>query len=126
MYNVVLRDINLNGSDVSNASLVNVDARRARLENVNFRNVDLGNANFSKSILKNANLNGAILLSTKLNGADLTDVILDNAIVDRQDWLIYIKDNLKLKGAKELFEKYKVDSLYSKVFDAKVLTVLKK
>ena len=126
LYNVVLRDINLSGSNLSKASLVNVDGRRANLENVNLQNVDLGNANFSNSVLKNANLSGAILLNTKLNNADITDVILENAIVDRADWLTYIKDDLKLKGANALFENYKVDSLYSKVFDAKVLTILKK
>lgn len=126
LYNVVLRDINLSGSNLSKASLVNVDGRRANLENVNLQNVDLGNANFSNSVLKNANLSGAILLNTKLNNADITDAILENAIVDRADWLTYIKDDLKLKGANALFENYKVDSLYSKVFDAKVLTILKK
>lgn len=126
LYNVVLRDINLSGSNLSKASLVNVDGRRANLENVNLQNVDLGNANFSNSVLKNANLSGAILLNTKLNNADITDAILENAIVDRADWLTYIKDDLKLKGANALFENYKVDSLYSKIFDAKVLTILKK
>lgn len=126
LYNVVLRDINLTGSNLSNASLVNVDARRANLEDVNLENVDFGNANFSNAVLKKANLSGAILLNTKLSKADLTDVILDNAIVDRPDWLTYIKDDLKLNGAQALFENYKVDSLYSKVFDAKVLTVIEK
>lgn len=126
LYNVVLRDINLSGSNLSKASLVNVDGRRANLENVNLQNVDLGNANFSNSVLKNANLSGVILLNTKLNNADITGAILENAIVDRADWLTYIKDDLKLKGANALFENYKVDSLYSKIFDAKVLTILKK
>jgi uncharacterized protein YjbI with pentapeptide repeats len=126
LYNVVLRDINLKGSDLSNASLVNVDARRAKLENVNLSNVDFGNANLSYSVLQNANLTGAILLNTKFNKADFTDAILDNAVVDNLNWLKHIKDDLKLKGAKQLFENYKIDSVYSKVFDAKVATILKK
>ena len=89
-------------------------------------NADLGYADLRGAMLTNANLSGAILLNTKINNADFSGAILDNAIVDRADWLTYIKDELKLRGAKALGEKYKVDSAYSKVFDAKVLTVLRR
>lgn len=126
LYNVVLRGINLKDADLSNSDLVKVDARRARFENTNFSSADLGYADLSYAFLQNANLSNAILLKTKFNKADLTDVILDNAIVDRADWLTYIKDDLKLKGAERLYEKYKVDSAYSKVFNARVLTVLER
>ncbi|WP_439131612.1 pentapeptide repeat-containing protein [Polaribacter sp.] len=126
LYSVILRGINLKDADLSNADLVKVDARRARFENTNFQNADLGYADLSYTKLINANLSEAILLKTKFNKADVTDAILDNAIVDRADWLTYLKDELKLKGATQLFENYEVDSAYSKVFDAKVLTVLRK
>lgn len=126
LYNVNLRGINLKDADLSNADLVKVDARRACFENANLQNVDLGYADLSYAQLTNANLSNAILLKTKFNKADFTNAILDNAIVDRADWLTYIKDELKLKGAEELFENYEIDSAYSKVFDAKVLTVLER
>ncbi|MHB0755869.1 pentapeptide repeat-containing protein [Polaribacter sp. M15] len=123
---VRLRDINLKDADLSNASLVNLDARRAIFENANLKNADLGYADLSNAVLTNANLSGAILLKTKCNKANFTGVILDNAIVDRPDWLNYIKKELKLKGSEELLENYEVDSVYSRVFDAKVLTVLRR
>lgn len=126
LYNVVLRGINLKNADLSNADLVKVDARRARFENANLKNADLGYANLSYSVLEKANLSGAILLKTKFDKADVTNTILDNAIVDRKDWFSYIKDELKLKGAAALAKNYKVDSVYSKVFNTRVLTILKK
>ena len=126
LYNAVLRRVNLKGADLSSADLLKVDARKARFENTNFMNADLGYADLRGAMLTNANLSGAILLNTKINNADFSGAILDNAIVDRSDWLTYIKDVLKLKGAEDLGEKYKVDSAYSKVFDAKVFTVLEK
>jgi uncharacterized protein YjbI with pentapeptide repeats len=124
--NVVLRDINLAEADLSNSSLVNLDARRASFENANLKNADLEDANLSFANLTNANLSGAILIHTKLSKANLTNVNLENAKVDKMDWLIDIKDNLKLKGAKELFENYKVDSVFSIDFDKKMPTLIKK
>jgi uncharacterized protein YjbI with pentapeptide repeats len=126
LYNVVLRGVNLKDADLSDANLVNIDARSARFENANLKNVDLGFANLSNAVLASANLSGAILLNTKFDKTDFTNAILDNAVVDNINWLTHIKDDLKLKGAKELNEIYKVDSVYSKVFDAKVATVLKR
>lgn len=126
LYNVILKGINLKDADLSDANLVNIDARSARFENANLKNVDLGYANLGNAVLTNTNLSGAILLNTKFNKTDLTDAILDNAVVDNLNWLTYIKEDLKLKGAKQLFENYKVDSVYSKVFDAKVATVLRR
>ncbi|WP_397446360.1 pentapeptide repeat-containing protein [Polaribacter sp. R77954] len=123
---VALSYINLTDADLSNASLVNLNARNVLFENANLKEADLGYANLSGAVLTKANLTGAILLKTKFNKADFSNIILDNAIVDRPDWLTYIKEELKLKGAEELLEKYKVDSAYSKVFDAKVLTVLER
>jgi hypothetical protein len=122
----ILREINLKESDLSNTNLVNIDARRASFENTNFRNADLEDANLSFANLTNANFSGAILIHTNFAKANLTNVILDNAIVGSVDWLTYIKDNLKLKGATTLYENYKVDSIYSKDFNKKIPTVVKK
>lgn len=126
LYNVILRGINLKEANLSEANLVNIDARSARFENAKLKSVDLGYANLSNAVLMNANLSNAILLKTKLEKADFTNAILDSAVVDNLNWLTYIKDDLKLKGAKELNNIYKVDSVYSKVFDAKVATVLRR
>ncbi|MFY9242658.1 MAG: pentapeptide repeat-containing protein [Polaribacter sp.] len=126
LYGAVLRDINLNGSDLSNANLVNIDARRASFESAKLRKVDLEDANLSNAILTNADLSGAIFANTNLKNANVTNIILDSTKVDRMDWLSYLKDNLKLKGAKQLFEDYKIDSIFSKEFNAKVPTVLRK
>ncbi|MBU3009980.1 pentapeptide repeat-containing protein [Polaribacter vadi] len=124
LYNVILRGINLKDADLSDAILVNIDAKRAIFENANLKNADLGYANLSNAVLKNSNLSSAILLKTKLNKVNFTNAVLDSAVVDSLNWLTYIKDDLKLKGAETLYEKYKVDSVYSKVFDKKVATVL--
>jgi uncharacterized protein YjbI with pentapeptide repeats len=126
LYDAILRDINLTEADLSNARMLNIDARRASFKNANLKKTDFQDANLSYVDLTQADLSGAILLHTKLVKANMTDVILDGAIVDNADWLSHIKDNLKLKGAKELFKNYKVDSIYSKGFNKKMPTIVKK
>ena len=108
----VLTEVNLDGSNLSSAELQGVDARRASLRNTNLTNVDLEDANLSFSDLTKADLSGAFLINTNLRKADLTGVKLDSVKVDRKDWLVYIKDKLKLKGATQLFEEYEMDSAY--------------
>jgi uncharacterized protein YjbI with pentapeptide repeats len=112
LKNATLREINLNGSNLENSYLVNVDLRRASLKTTNLNNADLEDADLRNANLQNAILKGAYLYDTKLYGANLTNVTLDSAKVNRVDWLLYIKDKLKLKGAKELYENYKIDSVY--------------
>lgn len=126
LYGSVLREINLKESNLSNANLVNIDARRASFESANLSNADFEDANLSFVNFTNANLTKTILMGANLTKANLTNVILDNAIVDRLDWLTHIKDKLKLKGAEQLYEDYKVDSIYSKDFNKKLPTVIKK
>ena len=107
-----LREINLNNANLSNVELRGTDLSRASLRNTKFINADLEEANLSSADLTNANLTGAFLSSANLRKANLTNVKLDSVKVDRKDWLAYIKDKLKLKGAKELFEDYEMDSVY--------------
>ena len=108
----VLTEVNLDDSNLSGAELRGVDAKRASLKNVNLKNADLEDANLSAADLTNADLSGAFLTNTNLRKANLTGVKLDSVKVDRKDWLAYIKDKLKLKGANELFKEYKMDSAY--------------
>jgi len=126
LYGVILRDINLKEADLSNASLLNTDARRASFEGANLKGTDFQEANLSFANLANADLSGAILIGTNLTKANVTNVTLDSVIVNRLDWLTYLKDKLKLKGAKQLYNDYKVDSIYSKAFEKKMLTVVRK
>ncbi len=123
--NAVLRDVNLKGADFSNSSLINADARRSNLQKVNFSGSDLEDANLSNANLSEANLTGSILLHTNFKQANLENTIIENAIVHRADWLSYIKNDLKLKGAEDLYNMYKVDSVFSVVFKKKMPTIVK-
>lgn len=107
-----LVDINLDEADLSDAELRGTDLRRASLRNTNLTNTDLEDANLSFVDLTKADLSGAFLTNVNLKKANVTDVKLDSVKVDRKDWLTYIKDKLKLKGATKLFEEYEMDSAY--------------
>ena len=108
----ILRDINLNDVNLSGSDLMNVDLQNASLKNTNLSHVDMADINLINANLEGANLTGAFLIRAKLKGANLTNVVLDSVKIDRADWLLYIKDKLKVKGAKELYETYKIDSVY--------------
>ncbi|MCL5127795.1 MULTISPECIES: pentapeptide repeat-containing protein [unclassified Algibacter] len=108
----VLRDVNLNEANLSRSDLMNVDLQRANLKNANLTHVDMDDVNLINANLEGANLTGAFLIRAQLKGANLTHTVLDSVKVDRGDWLLYIKDKLKLKGASELYETYKIDSVY--------------
>ena len=126
LYRSVIREINLEGADLSAANLIGVDARRASFVGANFKNTDLEDANLSYTNLSSTNFSGAFLINTNFKEANITNIILENALVDRADWLAYIKDKLKLKGADEVFEEYTIDSIYSKDYNKKMLTIIKK
>lgn len=108
----VLRYVNLNNANLSGSDLMNVDFKNASLKNTDLTYVEMDDVNLSNANLENANLTGAFLIRANLSGADLSNAILDSVKVDRRDWLLYIKHELKLKGAKELFETYTMDSVY--------------
>ena len=110
-----LRYANLEGTNLRNASLAYAD-----LFHTDFFDADLRLVNFS-----NANLTGAYLMNANLQRVNFSGAVLDSVKVDRMDWLKYIKDDLKLKGSKELSDKYRIDSIYDQVLDKKVPTLLK-
>ncbi|GAA0717549.1 hypothetical protein GCM10009430_14610 [Aquimarina litoralis] len=130
---VNLKYINLNHSNLSEVNLPAANLERAELVEANLERINLSDAilkraNFTESNLKysellsadltnaklyaadltEADLTEATLWGTKLEDANLTDVILDNVIVHRQDWITYVKDSLDLKGASDIQEKYRV------------------
>lgn len=108
----ILRDVNLNDANLSRSDLMNVDLQNASLKNTNLSHVDMADINLINANLEGANLTGAFLIRAQLKGANLTRVVLDSVKVDRADWLLYIRDKLKVKGAAQLFETYKIDSVY--------------
>jgi len=112
LRNAVLSDIDLMDANLSGSDLMNVDLQRASLINANLSHADMDDINLTNANLEGANLTGSFLIGAQLKGANLTGAILDSVKVDRGDWLVYIKDKLKLKGATELYENYKIDSVY--------------
>ncbi|XLS30593.1 pentapeptide repeat-containing protein [Flavobacteriaceae bacterium M23B6Z8] len=117
-----LRYLNAGNLDMSEAWLDSTDLTKANLINVNLFNSVLINTNLTKADLRGANLSYAVLGRIELKGANLrnTDLSaavfseiknLDSVKVHRYDWLTYIKDSLKLEGAKGIYEMYKVDSV---------------
>jgi len=71
-----LRDLNedrvsLNGVDISNAFLPDIDLKYAKLSYANLSGADLKNANFSGAELRKTNLAGADLKIAKFSRADL-------------------------------------------------------
>ncbi|WP_378182115.1 pentapeptide repeat-containing protein [Aquimarina sp. SS2-1] len=130
---VNMKYINLNHSNLSEVNLPAVNLERSELIEANMEKINLSDANLKQSVLTNANLRNSELLSadltnaklyganlteadlteatlwgTRFEDANLTDVVLDNAIVHRQDWIEYVKDSLDLKGAKAIQDKYRV------------------
>lgn len=122
-----LRDANLNKSILSDtnlkfAILFRADLRKAILTDAyirgaNLRRVDLTGADLTGADLRRVDLSHSILVSTKLKGVNLNNIkSIDSCKVDRKDWLIYIRDSLKLKGADVLAEEYKVVEYINKDF----------
>ncbi len=102
----------LKEAQMSKINLSDAILKRARLNNANLRkaellSADLTNANLYGADLTDADLSEATLWGTKLENANLTNVILDNAIVDRQDWIDHI-DSLGIEGAGEIEDRYRV------------------
>lgn len=130
-----LRDAILNRADLTRANLTGVfltdaDLQRAILADAVLKNADLSGkvdlraanltgADLTGAYLTDANLTWADLIEANLRKADLRGTILksakiskiksmDSCKVHRKDWLVYIKDSLKLEGADILQKKYKI------------------
>jgi uncharacterized protein YjbI with pentapeptide repeats len=103
-----LIEANMEKINLSDAILKRANLTNANLSNSELLSSDLTNAKLYGADLTEADLTEATLWGTKLEDANLTDVVLDNAIVHRQDWITYVADSLDLKGAKEIQDKYRV------------------
>jgi len=126
LRSVNLKDINLAHSSLDFSSLEGANLRNASLANASLKHVDLTDADLVFANLSNTDLTGSYLINTKLTNANLKNTILDSVRVHRTDWLDYIKNDLKLKGAEKLHDKYIVDSIYDKVQDRKLPMLIKK
>jgi len=123
LYLVELESADLSSADLTGANLAGVNFTDAGLLKVNFNNSKLTSIDFSGADLQEADLSKADLLGVNFKESDLRGVdlrwatlnevkleklrYLDSCIVHREDWLVYIRDSLKLKGAKVLEQKYK-------------------
>ena len=118
----------LNGANLKNASLGGSKLYHTQLMNSNLYNTDFTRCVLEAVSLEGANMNGASLYETNLINVDLSEIeSLDSVKVHRQDWLIFIKDSLKLEGAKQISKYYIVDSV--KLYpdsESKILMLLKK
>lgn len=102
-----LKEVQMSKINLSDAILKRAKLNNANLHRAELLSADLTNANLYGANLSSADLSEATLWGTKFEGANLTDVILDNAIVDRQDWIDYV-DSLGIKGASEIKDRYKI------------------
>ncbi|TYP75951.1 pentapeptide repeat-containing protein [Aquimarina intermedia] len=98
----------LSGINLSDATLKNAKMRRANLERAELLSADLTNTNLTQANLKGADLSEAKLWGTNIINANLEDVILDNAIVHRSDWLSILSDSLNVRGASHIRDTYKL------------------
>jgi len=111
LHHSYLKDIRLDYSDLNHADLAgsnlfDVSLRHAKLNHADLTDAKLHVTDFSHADLSNANLRFA-----DIKNVNFSNAILDGVKVDRPDWLDHIKNTLKLKGAKTLFDTYSVDSL---------------
>ncbi len=102
----------LKEAQMSKINLSDANLKRARLNNANLERAEILSANLTNANLYGANLSGAdlseaTLWGTKLENANLTNAILDNAIVDRQDWMDHI-DAIGVEGADDIEDRYRV------------------
>lgn len=113
LFSANLKDVTLDNSNLRDSDFVNINFSNASLKNCNFQNVDLTDSTLRNANLSNSDLRFANLKFAELNGANLSNVKLDNAIVDKKDWLTHITTKLKLRGAEELAKIYKTEVISS-------------
>lgn len=124
LLGVNLRETNLKEADFTGANLRKTNLLEADLTGANLLGADLTESDLTEANLTEVNLRGVDLRRTTLTGADFTGADLtianltfvnleniksiDSCIVDRKDWLIYIRDSLRVNGADILVKEYKV------------------
>ncbi|WP_075344313.1 pentapeptide repeat-containing protein [Tenacibaculum agarivorans] len=107
-----LKSASLDFSNFDNVTLKRVNLNEASIVNTSFKNVALHNAFLINTNLEGANFYKADLRHTILTGANMEKIrSLDSVKVHRYDWLSYIRDTLKLKGAEKIAKEYRVDSV---------------
>lgn len=130
LYESKLRYAELSYADLTYSTIINAmfiesNLQHADLSASNLMNTSFRNSNLKDATFKDANLTRADFRGTVLTGADLRNITaLDSVKVDRYDWLTYIKDSLKLRGAEQVFKDYRVDSVNYKI-DVSVSGIMK-
>lgn len=132
LFKVDLSGANLRRAKLIKAQLPGTDLTGVKFDKSNLIGVNLMSANLNKASLTHVNLSRANLILTDLSEVDLEGVILnkadlggtnlaytslknirslDSLRVYRNNWLLYIKDSLKLPGAEEIYKNYRMDSI---------------
>ncbi|WP_298423237.1 pentapeptide repeat-containing protein [uncultured Kordia sp.] len=111
-----LIEANFNYADLTDANLWKVDATDVIFSRAIMKYVYLVETNLTETNLDYVDLTGANLHGTNFYKADMTNIVsLDSARVHRKDWLQYIKDEKKVKGAERILREYKIDSIHNGV-----------
>jgi uncharacterized protein YjbI with pentapeptide repeats len=118
---IALVDSDLSGAIIQQSQLYNASFMNSILKNTVFgicdlRNSHFENADLTQSIFANCNLEntffqGAIIDSIKF-GIGIPR--LSGMRVNRKDWMLYIRDSLKLRDSKVIMEHYTIDSIVNK------------
>lgn len=122
LTNINLSDAKLTSAYLSNTNLTDANLSNAVLENANFDDATLKGTNFTNANLKKANLRFALMD----RNTNFTNANVDSARVHRKDWLVYIKDSLRVKGAKALFDTYTLTDIVGDACFRNCYTLVKK
>ena len=112
-------NINLRGSSFDNANLDKVSFNKSVMYSSSFYNTRLFNVDFSYSKLYNTTFSKSYLINVDFTGANISQVnfkntimqgnlLFENAVVNRNDWIEYIKDSLNVSWGMKLDEMYKI------------------
>lgn len=112
LKNAILQYTDLREARLDNADLQNSDLWSAQLENATLKNTKLDGAKFWKANLKNARFDNASLKKTEFNGAQLNGADFKNAITNNVDFRIVYIDSTKFVGTNLDSASYVSKSLY--------------
>ncbi len=104
---ISLAGVDLRFSDLSTSNLTNLNFEDAVLAGVDFKESNLTNSSFQHANLFNSDMRKAVLDNTDFRNVEQMNFM----IVDRIDWIEFIKDSLKLRGAEEIHRLYEVESM---------------
>jgi len=129
LSNSTIRNCDFSGSEInavdfSNAKIRHSSFYKSNMLHVNFNNATIYSSSFKKSNISYTNFQEAMIYKVSFEQANLSEAIFNDAtisstrdityfektIVDRKDWITYIRDSLKLRGSEEIFNHYKIDS----------------